>query len=206
MTKKMVGSATATEFEDIVAMFGEFYNDLTTAFLSNRLSLKYQQTTAELSKRLRQRLAKAYESAAEFPGKEALTVQAVAINLSKIFYDLLRLSGNVETKVREKIVFSEAATGEITEVMRRTGELFPHVADAVLTGNPLIVAHVEKEAEALGAAVQQSIRTHEDRLCKGICHPKASVIFMLMTQQVQDILWHCRALVSREHGLPEQPQ
>lgn len=206
MIKKIVGSATATEIEDIMSMFGEFYNDVSTAFLSNRLSLKYQQTTSELSKRLRQRLAKAYESAEEFSGREALAVQAIAINLSKIYYDLLRLSGNVETKVREKIVFSETATSEITEVMRRTGELLPHVADAVLTGNPLIVAHVEKEAEALGQSVQHSIKTHEDRLCKGICHPKASVVFMLMTQQIQDILWHCRALVSSEHGLPVQPQ
>lgn len=206
MTKKKVGSTTATEVKDVVTMFEEFYNDVSTAFLSNRLSLKYQQNTTELSKRLRQRLAKAYESAAEFSGREALTVQAVAINLSKVFYDMLRLSGNVETKVREKILFSETATAEMTEVMRRTGELFPHVSDAVLTGNPLIVAHVEKETEALGLAVQQCIKTHEDRLCKGLCHPKASVIFMLMTQQIQDILWHCRALVSSEHCLPEQPQ
>lgn len=206
MIKKMIGSATATEIEDIVAMFGEFYNDVSTAFLSNRLSLKYQQTSAELSKRLRQRLAKAYESAEEYSGREALAVQAVAINLSKIFYDLLRLSGNVETKVREKIVFSDTATSEVTEVMRRTGELLPHVADAILTANPLIVAHVEKETESLVQAVQQCINTHEDRLCKGICHPKASVIFMLMTQQIQDILWHYRALVSSEHGLPVQPQ
>jgi len=204
MTKNIVGSATATEVRDVVAMFGEFYNDVSTAFLSNRLSLKYQQTTAELSKRLRQRLAKAYESAEAFTGLEALAVQAVTINLSKIFYDLLRLSGNVETKVREKIVFSEAATAEMTEIMRRTGDLFPHIADAVITGNPLIVAHVEKEAEALGAAVQQCIKTHEDRLCKGICHPKASVIFMLMAQQIQDILWHCQALVSNQTGLPAQ--
>lgn len=206
MTKELVGSSTATEIAGIMAMFGEFYNEVTTAFLSNRLSLKYQQTTSELSKRLRQRLARAYESAADFTGREALAVQAVAINLSKIFYDLLRLSGNVESKVREKIIFSEAATTEITEVMRRTGELFPHVADAVLTGNPLIVSHVEKEAEALGLAVHNCIKTHEDRLCRGICNPKASVIFMLMTQQLQDILWHYQALVGNHDGAPAKAQ
>lgn len=206
MTKIIVCSAAAAEIKVIVTMFGEFYDEVTTAFLGNRLSLKYQQTAAELSKGLRQRLAKVYERANELTGQEALIVHATAINLGKIFYDLLRLSGNVETKVLEKISFSEAASSEVTDVMRRTKDLLPHLADAILTRNPLIVGHVEKETEALGVAIQHCVKTHEERLCRGICPPKASVIFMLMTQQLQDILWHCQALVSENHALPIQPQ
>jgi len=205
MTKKIVSSATAAEIESIVTMFGELYDEVSTAFLGSRLSLKYQQTAAELSKSLRQRLAQTYDSVAELTGQEALAVHAIAINLSKIFYDLLRLSGNVETKIREKVSFSEAAVSEITEVMKRTRELLPHVADAILTRNPLIIGHVEKEVEALGIATQQCVKTHEDRLCKGLCHPKASVIFMQMTQQLQDILWHCQALASEHYGFLVKP-
>jgi Na+/phosphate symporter len=201
MKKKIVNSAAAKEIDSIAKMLGDVLTEIQGAFKKHRLSLKYQQTTTDVTKTLRKSLVTFYEVAEEMSGNEALAVQATAINLSKVFYDILRLSNQVETKVKEEVMFSEAAVGEVEELIRRTAELLPHVADAIRTCNPLIIAHVNKEVDELRANAANTTVFHEDRLCKGACHPKASVIFMQMMQHLQDILWHFKALVT-ENGIP----
>ncbi|MBS4030310.1 MAG: hypothetical protein KGZ63_02665 [Clostridiales bacterium] len=201
MKKKIVNSSATREIDSIVKMLGEVFTEIQGAFTKNRLSLKYQQTTSEASKTLRKSLVTFYEAAEEVGGDEALAVQATAINLSKVFYDIMKLSNQVETKVKGKVMFSDEAVAEVNDIFRRTAELLPHVADAMRTCNPLIIAHVDKEVDELRANAANSAVLHEDRLCKGACHPKASIIFMQMLQHLQDILWHFKALVS-ENGMP----
>ncbi|RJX29265.1 MAG: hypothetical protein C4554_01135 [Dethiobacter sp.] len=201
MKKKIVNSTAVKEINEIMQLFYDFFGEINTAFVKHRLSLKYQQAGSNFAKQSRQRLARFY-AATETTGAELLSIQAAAINFSKIFYDILRLSSPVEAKVNEKVLFSDEAVKEMSEILDRTRELLLHVNDALQTGNPLIISHIEKEAEALNSMTLNSTVLHEDRLCKGVCHPKASVIFMLMLQQLQDILWHCKALVSEQNGVP----
>ncbi len=201
MKEKMVNSAATRETDNIVKMLSEVLAELHGAFMKHSMSLKYQQTTTEVTKTLRKSLVSFYGEAAKLGGEEALIVQSTAINLSKVFYDVLRLSNQVETKIKEDIKFSDEAVGEISDIFKRTADLLPHVADTILTCNPLIVAHVSKEIDELTKNANESSALHMDRLCKGTCHPKASIIFMQMTQQLQDILWHLRALVA-EDGMP----
>lgn len=201
MKKKIMNTAATKEIDSIVKMLDEVFTEIQGAFIKHRLSLKYQQTTSEVSKSLRKSLVTFYEAAEELGGNEALAVQATAINLSKIFYDLMRLSNQVETKVKDKVMFSDEAVKEVNDILQRTANLLPHVADAMRTCNPLIIAHVDKEVDELRANATNSAVYHEDRLCKGACHPKASIIFMQIMQHLQDILWHFKALVT-ENGMP----
>jgi Na+/phosphate symporter len=204
MKKKQLSSDTiAQEISGIVQIFGELFDEIHGAFQTHRVTLKYQQTSTALSRGLRQNLVSFYNKASDLTGAEALAIQATAINFSKIFYDILRLSGLVETKVKEKVLFSDLAASELTQLMRRGRELLPHLADALQTQNPIIISHVEKEVNELSAIIVNSTNLHEDRLCKGICHPKASVIFMQMLDQFQDILWHYKALISKQSGMPD---
>lgn len=201
MKKKMVTMSAATEMEQIVKMLDEMLSEILNAFMKNRLSLKYQQTMEDDTKQVRQHMVSFYEAASEAGGAESLAIQASAINLSKVFYDILKLSHQVEMKVKEKMMFSDEAVAEIENILRRTSALMPHVADALRTCNPLITAHVEKEVDELRNNAANSTALHQDRLCKGICHPKASIIFMQMLQHLQDILWHLKAIVC-DTGIP----
>ena len=201
MKTKIVNPSAAKEMDQIVALLGEMFTEVHNAFMKNRLSLRYEQVSVANAMQIRQSLVTFYEAVAKMGGGEALTVQRTALNLSKIFYDLLRLSNQVEIKVKEKVLFGEEAVSEMNNLMIRTVALLPHVADALRTCNELIIDHVENEADELRTNATNSTAFHEDRLCKGKCHPKASIIYLQMLQHLQDILWHFKALVCN-NGIP----
>ncbi|MCW3488851.1 hypothetical protein [Dethiobacter alkaliphilus] len=202
MQKKIVNTAAAKEMDQIVSLLGDLLKEISSAFMNHRLSLKYQKASGDISGQIRKTLVSLSETASEMGGPEALAVQSATLNLSKVFYDTLHLGHQVESKVKEKVMFSEEAVAEMSDLLRRTTDLLPHVADVVRTCNPLIVEHVNKEADELRNSAANSTVMHEARLCKGQCHPKASVIFMQMLQNLQDILWHFKAL-SCEQRVPK---
>jgi Na+/phosphate symporter len=201
MKKKITNTSATREMELLVSLLGEMFHEVSNAFTKHRLSLKYENTMEEAAKQIRKSLVDLSEAATEMGGNEALSVQATAMHLSKIFYDLLRLSTQVETKVKEKVMFSDEAAGEIVNVFDRTAGLLGHVSDALRTCNELIIAHVKKEVDELRNAASGSTTMHEDRLCKGKCHPKASMVYLQMMQHLQDALWHFKALVC-DNGMP----
>lgn len=202
MKKQPVNSVSFKEIDTILQLFYDYMGEIYTCFEKHRLSLKYQQASSDLNRQLRKSLASLYKGAAKMPAKEVLLVQAIALNFSKIYYNLLRLSTQVEAKIKDKVLFSDEAVKEMTEFLRRTRELLPHVRDALKTGNNLIISHVVKEADELMSWAAKTTARHEERLTKGICPPKASVIYIQMLLHLEDILWHCKALVSEENGVP----
>jgi Na+/phosphate symporter len=201
MKKKITNNSATKELEQLVAALGEIFTEIENAFSKHRLSLKYRQLMEDSTREIRKNLVDLSEVTADMGGNEALSVQATAMNLSKIYYDLVRLSNQVEIKVKEKIIFSDEATGEIDVLLKRTAALLPHVADGLMTCNELIINHVKNEVDELRNTASSSTVMHEDRLCKGKCHPKASVVFLQMLQHLQDILWHFKALVC-DNGMP----
>ncbi len=200
---KLSSTAATKEVNSLVEMLDQLFLEIYVAFMKHRLTLRYRQTSDDLAKQIRKSLANLYESSAKVSAVEALAMQSTAINFSKVFYDLLRISDQVETKVKENVLFSEVASKEMSDLMKGTRELLHHVGDAVLTRNELIAAHVARETAALSAMAASMSGMHEDRLCKGVCHPKASIIYMNLLQHLTDILWHYRALTSEENVVPE---
>ncbi|MBS4008653.1 MAG: hypothetical protein KGZ45_09560 [Clostridium sp.] len=194
MRQKIVNTSATAALEQLITELGEMFTEINTAFTQRRLSLKYKQATDDSAKLIRKSLVVLSETPGELSPAEALTIQGITINLSKIFYNVLRLTDHVENKVKNKVLFSEEAMTEMSGLLKRSSDLLPHVADALRTCNELIEKHVEKEVEELRSYAANSTLTHEDRLCKNVCHPKASVIYLQMLQHIQDILWHFKAL------------
>ncbi|MBS3897361.1 MAG: hypothetical protein KGZ54_03070 [Dethiobacter sp.] len=194
MKQKIVNTSATAALELLISELGEMFTEINTAFTQRRLSLKYTQTTDDSAKQIRKCLVTLSETTDGLSAAEALAIQGISINLSKVFYDVLRLTDHVESKIKNKVLFSEEAMAEMSGLLKRSSDLLPHVADALRTCNELIEKHVEKEVEELRSYAANSTLTHEDRLCKNVCHPKASVIYLQMLQHIQDILWHFKAL------------
>jgi len=199
---KIVNSNAVREIDEIMQLFNDFLEKIINAFIKHRLSLEYELMCGDFTRRSRQILSRFYATTKQTHPPESLYIQGATLNFSKIFFDILRLSTLVETKVKEKILFSDEAVNEMKEIFQRTRGLLPHLHDALLTGNAIIIEHIKKEAAALQAKTLDHTVLHEERLCKGICHPRAAVIYMQMLQQLQDILWHFGALVDKENGIP----
>ena len=149
MKKKITNTSATREMELLVSLLGEMFLEVSNAFTKHRLSLKYENTMEEVAKQVRVSLVDLSQAASDMGGNEALSVQATAMHLSKILYDLLRLSQQVETKVKDKVMFSDEAAAEVQDIFNRTAGLLPHVSDALRTCNALITEHVKKEVDEL---------------------------------------------------------
>ncbi|MBT9139651.1 MAG: hypothetical protein DDT30_00223 [Dehalococcoidia bacterium] len=198
MKQKIVNTSATAALEQLISELGEMFTEINTAFTQHRLSLKYKQATDDSAKQIRKCLVTLSEATKELSGAEALAIHGIAINLSKVFYGALRLINQVESKINNKVLFSEEAVAEMNRLLKRSSDLLPHVADALRTCNELIEKHVEKEVEELRSYAANSTLAHEDRLCKKVCQPKAAVIYLQMLQHIQDILWHFRALACHD--------
>jgi Na+/phosphate symporter len=196
--KKLSCTSSTKEVNSTVEMLDQLFFEIYVAFMKHRLTLRYQQISDELSRQIRKSLARLYEGSAKLTAEEALAMQSTAINFSKVFYDLLRISAQVESKVKDNVMYSEVASKEMSDLMKGTRELLHHVGDVVLTRNELIAGHVVSETAALSALAASMSGMHEDRLCRGVCHPKASITYMNLLQHLTDILWHYKALSSEE--------
>ncbi|EEG78626.1 Na/Pi cotransporter family protein [Dethiobacter alkaliphilus] len=197
--EKILSASASKEMYQIVSKLNQLFSEIHTAFMKNRLSLKYRQALEKLGKQISMGLVEFSESARQMDKNEALTVHATAVNLSKIFYDLLRLATQVEKKINSRTRFTNAAIKEMNDILCRTVSVLPHVADGLRTCNPVILAHVHKEVDTLRRDSANSINFHEDRLCEGKCHPRACIVYMQMLQHLQNILWHYKAMICRNN-------
>lgn len=201
MQEKLTCTSATKEVEQVLFCLSQMLQEIHQTFMKNLLSLKYKQRKVKLGNQTRQSIVGFFQTGIKLSPGEALTVQATTTNLSKIYYDLLRIEAQVEKKVSSKTKFSTAAVRETNELLRRTVSLFPHVADAIRTCSPVIILYVQKETAALRELAANSIAVHERRLCEAKCHPRACVLYMQILQHLQDILWHLEAMVCNKNFL-----
>lgn len=115
-------------------------------------------------------------------------------HLEKIFFDITKICDNVEIKIKEGVLFSEKAVNELSELFESSINLLRHVRDAYVTRNPVLVQHILDKTQRLREAADNFATEHEDRLIRGICLPKSSVIYLLLLDSLKDIIWYQREI------------
>lgn len=103
----------------------------------------------------------------------------------------------VERKIDENTLFSDKAVGESTWVFTTVRDMVRDARDAVITGNPVLKAHVTATFGALSQAAQDFATAHEERLIHGVCQPKHSSIFLDVVRNLRNVGWHLRELVAQ---------
>lgn len=121
---------------------------------------------------------------------------AILPHLMGICDDLSELTLPLETKIKERILFSDRAVTEISFLSQNLTELLKATADLILVKNPILLRYV-LESETMVAKMATDYATHhEERLIEGLCLAVASPIFLKMLDIFKAIARKAKAIAS----------
>lgn len=90
-------------------------------------------------------------------------------------------------KADAQILFSEKATSEIKTLLHITYSQFRDAKDYIVTQNPVLKNNVRDGKEKLVELVADYDVVHQNRLITGICMPKASYLYIDITDSLKRI-------------------
>ena len=95
------------------------------------------------------------------------------------------LMEKMEIKVDAKILFSEKALKEINALFAVIEAQLKDTKDYVLTANPHLKAAVHQSMEDIQRMADEYAVIHQDRLIAGVCMPKASYLYIDITDSLK---------------------
>lgn len=94
---------------------------------------------------------------------------------------------NMEIKVESNVLFSQKGLDEIKELLGVSHDLVRDVRDYTVTKNPHLLAQVREHKEKAIRMIDEFANVHQNRLITGICMPKASFLYLDITDSIKRI-------------------
>lgn len=127
------------------------------------------------------------------PGEwEPVLILEVIRNIEQIKYSTEKINASINNKISDGIMFSDKAVTEMKDIYGVVLDCLRHVRDLMQTKNSVLVDHLLQRTGAYEEVINRYTDEHENRLVRGICLPKASLIYLLIIDSLKDILWNIR--------------
>ena len=94
---------------------------------------------------------------------------------------------NMEIKVEANILFSQKGLDEIKDLLAASFELVRDVRDYTVTKNPHLLTKIKEVKEKIIKTINEFSNVHENRLITGVCMPKASFLYLDITDSIKRI-------------------
>jgi Na+/phosphate symporter len=82
-------------------------------------------------------------------------------------------------------LFSQKALDEIKQLMVAVGTEFTDVKDYCMTKNPVLKEQIRTDMEKIRKMIYEFEMVHQNRLITGVCMPKASYLYIDMTDSLK---------------------
>jgi Na+/phosphate symporter len=115
-------------------------------------------------------------------------------HLGNIWKNLDKLSGLIDKKIREKVLFSDKAVNESIYLLQRLVEILRPTADIILARNTFLSKYVLESQANIERMADEYATLHENRLITGECLPVASSIYVGMLGAIKSIAWHTKEI------------
>ncbi len=94
---------------------------------------------------------------------------------------------NMEIKVEANVLFSQKGLDEIKDLLTASYELMRDVRDYTVTKNPHLLTKIRECKERIIKMINDFANVHQNRLITGVCMPKASFIYLDITDSIKRI-------------------
>lgn len=169
------------------AFEGLFKHNRKTLNESTAIGSRIEQTTKQLT----QMVVAEKESSKTI---DSTTIVEVSNEFQKIKYSFDKLAGSILTKIDEGVLFSDKAVIELKDIFDCVIDELQNAHDLILTKNPVLINYIVEKAEVYDEVTMKYAEEHQDRLIKGICLPKSSLIYLLILESLKDILWYIKGI------------
>lgn len=110
---------------------------------------------------------------------------ALLPHLQRVALAIDKLVDKMEIKVETHILFSQKALDEIKQLMVAVGTEFTDVKDYCMTKNPVLKEQIRTDMEKIRKMIYEFEMVHQNRLITGVCMPKASYLYIDMTDSLK---------------------
>ena len=106
-------------------------------------------------------------------------------HLQRVALAIDNLVDKMEIKVETHILFTQKALDEIKQLMVAVGAEFTDVKDYCMTKNPVLKEQIRTDMEKIRKMIYEFEMVHQNRLITGVCMPKASYLYIDMTDSLK---------------------
>lgn len=128
---------------------------------------------------------------------EPVIILEVIRNLQQIKYNTEKINTSVNNKINDGILFSDKAVTEMKDIYVVTLDCLKQVHDLMQTKNAVIIDYLLQKTATYEEVIRNYTDEHENRLVRGICLPKASLMYLLIIDSLKDILWNIKTIAKK---------
>lgn len=118
----------------------------------------------------------------------------ISAEFQKIAFSADKMIINVRKKIDEGVLFSDKALSELKDIFGAVLNCLGTCHDSLLTQNPVLVEHILRQTAKYDDVTRKYAEEHQERLIRGICLPKSSLIYLLVLESLKDILWYIKCI------------
>ena len=125
---------------------------------------------------------------------EAARYVSLPSHMGKMADNFGRISGAIEKKIKDGVLFSDRAIGELNFLFERAHDIMDNAKDLLLARNAIIANYIVQSEKEFTRAANDFATNHEERLIEGLCQPVASSIYIDMLDAFKGVVWHSREI------------
>jgi Na+/phosphate symporter len=168
-------------FEETVPILNNIYR----GFVSEKINL-LKESRLKFRESLKKRLPGVEKLIEDKDKNEAVKSFVIAIpHLQRVGLALDNLVDKMEIKVETSVLFSQKALDDIKQLMVAVGAAFTDVKDYCMTKNPILKEQIQADMENIRKMIDEFEIIHQNRLITGVCMPKASYLYIDMTDSLK---------------------
>ena len=168
-------------FEETVPILNNIYR----GFVGEKASL-LKESRLKFRESLRKRLPGVEKLIEDKDKNEAVKSFVIALpHLQRVALALDNLVDKMEIKVETSVLFSQKALDDIKQLMVAVGAAFTDVKDYCMTKNPILKEQIQADMENIRKMIDEFEIIHQNRLITGVCMPKASYLYIDMTDSLK---------------------
>jgi len=126
---------------------------------------------------------------------KSLSVVTGNIELSTDIMD--NMIRHIRVILNEKILFSDKAVKEVTQLFKETLDVLKTARDAIVTKNEVLRKHILDKYESVSKLVSEYSEEHEERLVMGICTPRNASLYLNIVDSQLKVVTHIKQAIER---------
>ena len=126
---------------------------------------------------------------------KSLSVVTGHIELSADIMD--NMIRHIRVILNEKILFSDKAVKEVTQLFKETLDVLKTARDAIATKNEVLRKHILDKYESVSKLVSEYSEEHEERLVMGICTPRNASLYLNIVDSQLKVVTHIKQAIER---------
>jgi Na+/phosphate symporter len=181
MEEREITDRVSKLFEETVPILHNIYR----GFVGQKINLLKESKLA-FRESLKKQLPEIHKLVEDKDKNEAEKRFVIALpHLQRIALALDNLVEKMETKVEANILFTQKALDEIKQIMVAVEAEFTDVKDYCMTKNPILKTQIQADLEKVGKIIDDFDTVHQNRIITGVCMPKASYLYIDMTDSLK---------------------